>query len=116
MPKPSTPQLEEEFTVVLRNLEQRHAVRMLAISKGFQEFMTSTGAQYKSNSDGGCTTATKVSHDTGRWTSTIDPQMDKEIQTFFDQLYTIHLGTRLLIGKSSPLFTPTLLTNSLVPL
>ncbi|KAF9362542.1 hypothetical protein BGX34_005959 [Mortierella sp. NVP85] len=98
MPKPSTPQLEEEFTVVLRSLEQRHAVRMLAISQGFQEFMSSTGAQYKSGSDGGCTTATNVGYDTGRW-MTIDPQMDKDIQTFFDQLYTIHLGTRLLIGE-----------------
>lgn len=102
MPKPSTSQLEEGFTAVLRDLEQRHAVRMQAVSQGFQAFMASTEAQYNDNSNtaaGVTRQGFQCSHDTRRWT--IDPQMDKDIQTFFDQLYTINLGTRLLIGKSS---------------
>ncbi|KAG0001669.1 hypothetical protein BGZ65_003298 [Modicella reniformis] len=39
MPKPSTPKLEEEFTALLRNLEQRHKIKVLAINKGFRELM-----------------------------------------------------------------------------
>ncbi|KAF9976292.1 [Pyruvate dehydrogenase (acetyl-transferring)] kinase isozyme 4 [Actinomortierella ambigua] len=39
MQKPSTPQLEEEFTALLRSLEQRHKIKVLAISRGFRELV-----------------------------------------------------------------------------
>jgi pyruvate dehydrogenase kinase 2/3/4 len=99
MPKPSTPKLEEEFTALLRNLEQRHKVKMLAISQGFRELVASvqqgqcTTHQNKVllSSGGGCT---KDGHN-GRC---IDPETDKAIQSFFNRFYTINLGTRLLIG------------------
>ncbi|KAI7821356.1 mitochondrial branched-chain alpha-ketoacid dehydrogenase kinase-domain-containing protein [Gamsiella multidivaricata] len=99
MPKPSTPQLEEEFTALLRNLEQRHKVKMLTISQGFKEFMNSVAA-----AQGAGTDAAEIGHcglhfnrDTNRWT--VDPQTDRDIQTFFNRFYTINLGTRLLIGE-----------------
>lgn len=88
MPKPSTPQQEEDFTALLRNLEQRHKVKMLAIGQGFKELMAtvhSRSFESTTGSDGSC------------WT--IDPQVGQDIETFFNRFYTINLGTRLLIGK-----------------
>ncbi|KAG0371980.1 hypothetical protein BGX24_000909 [Mortierella sp. AD032] len=87
MPKPSTPKLEEEFTALLRNLEQRHKVKMLAISQGFRELVASVQGQ--------CAQGEALS-DNGRC---IDPETDKAIQSFFNRFYTINLGTRLLIGE-----------------
>ncbi|KAF9283763.1 hypothetical protein BGZ68_005116 [Mortierella alpina] len=88
MPKPSTPQQEEDFTALLRNLEQRHKVKMLAIGQGFKELMAtvhSRSFESTTGSDGSC------------WT--IDPQVGQGIETFFNRFYTINLGTRLLIGE-----------------
>ncbi|KAG0257366.1 hypothetical protein BGZ95_005258 [Linnemannia exigua] len=87
MPKPSTPKLEEEFTALLRNLEQRHKVKMLAISQGFRELVASIQGQCAQG---------EVLLDSGRC---IDPGTDKAIQSFFNRFYTINLGTRLLIGE-----------------
>ncbi|KAF9329444.1 hypothetical protein BG006_007473 [Podila minutissima] len=93
MPKPSTPQLEEEFTVLLRTLEQRHKIKMLAISRGFRELMENVQTQ--------CTDSKPTNalyyHNGRGWA--IDPEADKNIQTFFNRFYTINLGTRLLIGE-----------------
>ncbi|KAF9899196.1 hypothetical protein BX616_003179 [Lobosporangium transversale] len=89
MPKPSTPELEEEFTALLRKLEQRHKIKVLAISSGFRELMNSAMQQPDYNS---------LFYDNGKgWT--INPEADKAIQTFFNRFYTINLGTRLLIGE-----------------
>ncbi|KAF9349730.1 hypothetical protein BGX26_012005 [Mortierella sp. AD094] len=99
MPKPSTLQLEEEFTAILRNLEHRQNVKMLAISQGFKEFLSST-IQAQSNTsgtDGLSNTGLQYHGDSGRWT--VDPQTDGDIQKFFNRFYTINLGTRLLIGE-----------------
>ncbi|KAF9961863.1 hypothetical protein BGZ72_001414 [Mortierella alpina] len=88
MPKPSTPQQEEDFTALLRNLEQRHKVKMLAIGQGFKELMATVQnrrAESSAGSDGSC------------WT--MDPQVGEDIETFFNRFYTINLGTRLLIGE-----------------
>ncbi|KAG0201490.1 hypothetical protein BGX28_005704 [Mortierella sp. GBA30] len=94
MPKPSTPKLEEEFTALLRNLEQRHKVKILAISRGFKELMENVQQQcieQDSSYD------SLFYHNGKGWT--IDPQADRTIQTFFNRFYTINLGTRLLIGE-----------------
>ncbi|KAG0205580.1 hypothetical protein BGX33_007860 [Mortierella sp. NVP41] len=93
MPKPSTPQLEEEFTVLLRNLEQRHKIKILAISKGFRDLMDNVQRQCIQDSSSN----SLFYHNGKGWT--IDPQADKAIQTFFNRFYTINLGTRLLIGE-----------------
>ncbi|KAF9912604.1 hypothetical protein EC991_010029 [Linnemannia zychae] len=87
MPKPSTPKLEEEFTALLRNLEQRHKVKMLAISQGFRELVASVQGQCAEGQV------------TGSSDRCIDPETDKAIQSFFNRFYTINLGTRLLIGE-----------------
>ncbi|KAF9925852.1 hypothetical protein FBU30_004440 [Linnemannia zychae] len=94
MPKPSTPQLEEEFTALLRNLEQRHKIKILAISKGFKELMDNIQRQCVEQDLGHSTLFYRSEKG---WT--IDPQADKAIQTFFNRFYTINLGTRLLIGE-----------------
>ncbi|KAG0310373.1 hypothetical protein BGZ97_012611 [Linnemannia gamsii] len=94
MPKPSTPQLEEEFTALLRNLEQRHKIKILAISKGFRELMDNVQRQcIEQDSHNN----SLFYHNGKGWT--IDPQADRAIQTFFNRFYTINLGTRLLIGE-----------------
>ncbi|KAF9945014.1 hypothetical protein BGZ70_004137, partial [Mortierella alpina] len=88
MPKPSNPQQEEDFTALLRNLEERHKVKMLAIGQGFKELMAtvhSSRTEGSAGSVGAC------------WT--MDPQVGEDIQTFFNRFYTINLGTRLLIGE-----------------
>jgi hypothetical protein len=92
-PKPSTPQLEHEFTSALRDLERRQAVRMMAFSQSFQDL---------------CNSRSTVTEETpmmvaDQWS--IDPQKDQNIQAFLDRFYTINLGTQLLIGKSSFLLT-----------
>ncbi|KAG0268300.1 hypothetical protein BGZ95_002515 [Linnemannia exigua] len=94
MPKPSTPQLEEEFTALLRNLEQRHKIKILAISKGFRELMDNIQRQCIQQDPGN---NSLFYHNGKGWT--IDPQADRAIQTFFNRFYTINLGTRLLIGE-----------------
>ncbi|KAK3844082.1 MAG: branched-chain alpha-ketoacid dehydrogenase [Linnemannia gamsii] len=94
MPKPSTPQLEEEFTALLRNLEQRHKIKILAISKGFRELMDNIQRQCIQQDPGN---SSLFYHNGKGWT--IDPQADRAIQTFFNRFYTINLGTRLLIGE-----------------
>jgi pyruvate dehydrogenase kinase 2/3/4 len=100
MPKPSTPQLEEEFTALLRNLEQRHKIKILAISKGFRELMDNVQRQcIEQDSHNN----SLFYHNGKGWT--IDPQADRAIQTFFNRFYTINLGTRLLIGKHLGLVT-----------
>lgn len=85
--KPSTPQLEHEFTSALRDLERRQAVRMMAFSQSFQDL---------------CNARSTVTEETpmmaaDQWS--IDPQMDQNIQAFLDRFYTINLGTQLLIGE-----------------
>ncbi|KAF8940342.1 hypothetical protein BGZ47_007793 [Haplosporangium gracile] len=95
MPKPSTPQLEEEFTALLRNLEQRHKIKILAISKGFRELMDNVQQQCIVQDPAG--NSSLFYHNGKGWT--IDPQADRAIQTFFNRFYTINLGTRLLIGE-----------------
>ncbi|KAF9149326.1 hypothetical protein BG015_008881 [Linnemannia schmuckeri] len=95
MPKPSTPQLEEEFTALLRNLEQRHKIKILAISKGFRELMDNVQRQCIEQDPAG--NSSLFYHNGKGWT--IDPQADRAIQTFFNRFYTINLGTRLLIGE-----------------
>ncbi|KAG0285188.1 hypothetical protein BGZ96_010517 [Linnemannia gamsii] len=96
MPKPSTPKLEEEFTALLRNLEQRHKVKMLSISQGFRELVASVQqSQCTKVLSSSCGSSTKDGHN-GRC---IDPETDKAIQSFFNRFYTINLGTRLLIGE-----------------
>ncbi|KAF9201541.1 hypothetical protein BGZ49_008222, partial [Haplosporangium sp. Z 27] len=96
MPKPSTPKLQEEFTDLLRNLEQRHKIKIMAISRGFRELMDNLQREYAGNYyDPSCT---PVFHNNGKgWT--IDPEADKAIQSFFNRFYSINLGTRLLIGE-----------------
>ncbi|KAF9127835.1 hypothetical protein BGW39_005525 [Mortierella sp. 14UC] len=93
MPKPSTPQLEEEFTALLRNLEQRHKIKILAISKGFRDLMDNIQRQCIEQDPGN---NSLFYHNGKGWT--IDPQADRAIQTFFNRFYTINLGTRLLIA------------------
>ncbi|KAG0202028.1 hypothetical protein BGX28_005311 [Mortierella sp. GBA30] len=93
MAKPSTPQLEEEFTALLRTLEQRHKVKMLAIGQGFKELMTSIQGQRR----GYNLHCKKGAADSARWS--VDPQVDKDIEMFFSKFYTVNLGTRLLIGE-----------------
>ncbi|KAF9083924.1 hypothetical protein BGX29_002830 [Mortierella sp. GBA35] len=88
MPKPSTPKLEEEFTALLRNLEQRHKVKMLTISQGFRELVASVQGQHHKEQCG-----------EGLRGRCIDQETDKAIQSFFNRFYTINLGTRLLIGE-----------------
>ncbi|KAF9125745.1 hypothetical protein BG015_004831 [Linnemannia schmuckeri] len=97
MPKPSTPKLEEEFTALLRNLEQRHKVKMLAISQGFRELVASVQGQCAQQDKvlSGCSSSAKGSSNS----RCIDPETDKAIQSFFNRFYTINLGTRLLIGE-----------------
>ncbi|KAG0232409.1 hypothetical protein BGW42_008200 [Actinomortierella wolfii] len=94
MQKPSTPQLEEEFTALLRNLEQRHKVKVLAISRGFRELVDKIREQ--------CGDPTKPhnNHDHTVFYSNgqewvINPLADKAIQTFFNRFYTINLGEHL---------------------
>ncbi|KAF9561048.1 hypothetical protein EC968_005864 [Mortierella alpina] len=94
MPKPSTPKLEEEFTALLRNLEQRHKVKILAISRGFKELMENAQKQCI---DQDASHDALFYHNGKGWT--IDPHADRAIQTFFNRFYTINLGTRLLIGE-----------------
>ncbi|KAG0325867.1 hypothetical protein BG004_003084 [Podila humilis] len=96
MPKPSTPQLEEEFTVLLRTLEQRHKIKMLAISRGFRELMEDVQSQCRNNHQQSPFNSLYYHNGKG-WT--IDPLADKNIQIFFNRFYTINLGTRLLIGE-----------------
>ncbi|KAG0319592.1 hypothetical protein BGZ99_005003 [Dissophora globulifera] len=94
MPKPSTPKLEEEFTALLRNLEQRHKIKVLAISRGFRELMDNVQRQCSEKENA----ANPIFYHNGKgWT--IDPKADRAIQTFFNRFYTINLGTRLLIGE-----------------
>ncbi|KAF9918167.1 hypothetical protein FBU30_000330 [Linnemannia zychae] len=90
MPKPSTPKLEEEFTALLRNLEQRHKIKMLAISQGFRELVASIQNQVLPG--------ISVSGEP-QGNRCIDKETDKAIQSFFNRFYTINLGTRLLIGE-----------------
>ncbi len=92
MPKPSTPQQEEDFTALLRSLEQRHKVKMLAIGQGFKELMATVHSRRVESTVG--------SDDSN---GTMDPQLGEDIETFFNRFYTINLGTRLLIGKHSSL-------------
>ncbi|KAF9109565.1 hypothetical protein BGX27_007479 [Mortierella sp. AM989] len=96
MPKPSTPKLEEEFTDLLRNLEQRHKIKILAISRGFRELMDNLQKEHAGfHNDPSCN---PLFHNTEKgWT--IDPEADRAIQMFFNRFYTINLGTRLLIGE-----------------
>ncbi|KAF9173353.1 hypothetical protein BGX21_011164 [Mortierella sp. AD011] len=96
MPKPSTPKLEEEFTDLLRNLEQRHKIKILAISRGFRELMDKLQSEHAGNNyDPSCN---PLFYQNGKgWT--IDPEADKAIQSFFNRFYSINLGTRLLIGE-----------------
>ncbi|CAO3572228.1 unnamed protein product [Mortierella alpina] len=94
MPKPSTPKLEEEFTALLRNLEQRHKVKILAISRGFKELMENAQKQCIEQD---ASQSALFYHNGKGWT--IDPHADRAIQTFFNRFYTINLGTRLLIGE-----------------
>ncbi|KAI8604276.1 mitochondrial branched-chain alpha-ketoacid dehydrogenase kinase-domain-containing protein [Dissophora ornata] len=94
MPKPSTPQLQEEFTVLLRNLEQRHKIKILAISRGFRELLDKVQSECTQQDPG---TNQLFYHNGKGWT--IEPEADKAIQTFFNRFYTINLGTRLLIGE-----------------
>ncbi|KAI8363761.1 mitochondrial branched-chain alpha-ketoacid dehydrogenase kinase-domain-containing protein [Mortierella sp. GBAus27b] len=96
MPKPSTPKLEEEFTDLLRNLEQRHKIKILAISRGFRELMDGLQQQSIRNDSNG-ENPSLFYHNGRGWT--IDSEADKAIQTFFNRFYTINLGTRLLIGE-----------------
>lgn len=100
MPKPSTPKLEEEFTALLRNLEQRHKVKMLAISQGFRELVASVQGQCATKQDQVLSLSGFSSTQDGNNGRLIDPETDKAIQSFFNRFYTINLGTRLLIGKS----------------
>ncbi|KAF9181517.1 hypothetical protein BGZ51_005390 [Haplosporangium sp. Z 767] len=93
MPKPSTPKLEEEFTALLRSLEQRHKVKILAISRGFRELMDKVQRECMEQDS----SHPLYYHNGKGWT--IDPQADKAIQSFFNRFYTINLGTRLLIGE-----------------
>ncbi|CAO3570079.1 unnamed protein product [Mortierella alpina] len=88
MPKPSSPQQEEDFTALLRNLEERHKVKMLAIGQGFKELMATVHSSRNEGSAGS---------DSSCWT--MDPQVGEDIETFFNRFYTINLGTRLLIGE-----------------
>ncbi|KAG0047258.1 hypothetical protein BGZ83_007663 [Gryganskiella cystojenkinii] len=93
MPKPSTPKLEEEFTALLRNLEQRHKIKIMAISRGFRELMDNVQKQCVEQD-----APNPLFYHNGKgWT--IEPEADKAIQTFFNRFYTINLGTRLLIGE-----------------
>ncbi|KAG0357005.1 hypothetical protein BGZ54_000502 [Gamsiella multidivaricata] len=94
MPKPSTPQLEEEFTALLRNLEQRHKIKILAISRGFRELMDNVQRECIEHDSG----HNPLFYHNGKG-YTIDPAADRAIQTFFNRFYTINLGTRLLIGE-----------------
>ncbi|KAF8944326.1 hypothetical protein BGZ47_004404 [Haplosporangium gracile] len=97
MPKPSTPKLEEEFTALLRNLEQRHKVKMLAISQGFRELVASAQSQC-AQQDKALSGSSNSAKD-GNNGQCIDPETDRAIQSFFNRFYTINLGTRLLIGE-----------------
>ncbi|KAK5815352.1 branched-chain alpha-ketoacid dehydrogenase kinase [Linnemannia elongata] len=99
MPKPSTPKLEEEFTALLRNLEQRHKVKMLAISQGFRELVASVQGQCATKQDQVLSLSGFSSTQDGNNGRLIDPETDKAIQSFFNRFYTINLGTRLLIGE-----------------
>ncbi|KAF9937702.1 hypothetical protein BGZ67_000974 [Mortierella alpina] len=88
MPKPSTPQQEEDFTALLRILEQRHKVKIPAIGQGFKELMATVHRRRAESSAGS---------DRSFWI--MDPQVGRDIETFFNRFYTINLGTRLLIGE-----------------
>ncbi|KAF9352840.1 hypothetical protein BGX26_009356 [Mortierella sp. AD094] len=96
MPKPSTPKLEEEFTDLLRNLEQRHKIKILAISRGFRELMDKLQREHAGNHYDPSYNPLFYHNGKG-WA--IDPEADKAIQSFFNRFYSINLGTRLLIGE-----------------
>ncbi|KAF9435456.1 hypothetical protein BGZ76_006269 [Entomortierella beljakovae] len=96
MPKPSTPKLEEEFTDLLRNLEQRHKIKILAISKGFGELMDKLKSEHQGNSNDPSMNPLFYQSEKG-WS--ICPEADSAIQSFFNRFYSINLGTRLLIGE-----------------
>ncbi|ORX91808.1 alpha-ketoacid dehydrogenase kinase [Basidiobolus meristosporus CBS 931.73] len=74
MSKPNTVKQEEEFTANLRILLKRHRNNILSVGQGFKELLATTGKR------------------------TTD-FCGEEFQNFFDQFYTMNLGTRLLIGE-----------------
>lgn len=92
MPKPSTPKLESEFTTLLRDLEHRHQIKMLAIQHGVQELMQSVSTIETQTTDAEKDDEPKVAN-------RLDPAADQVIRTFFDTFYTLNIGTRLLIGE-----------------
>lgn len=96
MPKPSTPKLESEFTSLLRDLERRHQIKMLAVQQGVQELMQSVSMIEHSNE---VQAIDAEKDDEPKVTNRLDPAADQAIQTFFDTFYTLNIGTRLLIGE-----------------
>ncbi|KAF9915171.1 hypothetical protein BX616_006743 [Lobosporangium transversale] len=99
MPKPSSPQLEKEFTMLLRDLGHRHKIKMLALSQGFKEFTKSLQAQFTDYRDDATSTKASLQSTTDNKRLLIDPQMDRDIQAYFDRFYSINLSTQLLIGE-----------------
>ncbi|KAF9213237.1 hypothetical protein BGZ59_005666 [Podila verticillata] len=96
IPKPSTPKLESEFTTLLRDLDHRHKIKMLAVHQGVQELMQSV-SMIEHNNETQATDAEK--DDEPKVANQLDPAADQAIRTFFDTFYTLNIGTRLLIGE-----------------
>lgn len=98
MPKPSTPKLESEFTSLLRDLERRHQIKIMAVQQGVHELMQSVKSIEHHDSEAK-TTDVKKNDAELRVANRLDPAADQAIQTFFDTFYTLNIGTRLLIRK-----------------
>ncbi|KAG0039595.1 hypothetical protein BGZ82_007573 [Podila clonocystis] len=98
MPKPSTPKLESDFTSLLRDIERRHQIKMLAVQQGVQELMQSMSSIEHYNSEAKVTDVDKNDAEF-RVANRLDPAADQAIQTFFDTFYTLNIGTRLLIRE-----------------
>ncbi|KAF9310197.1 hypothetical protein BG003_008841 [Podila horticola] len=96
MPKPSTPKLESEFTSLLRDLERRHQIKIMAVQQGVHELMQSVKSIEHHDSEAK-TTDVKKNDAELRVANRLDPAADQAIQTFFDTFYTLNIGTRLLI-------------------
>jgi len=97
IPKPSTPQLEEQFTALLCNLEQRHALKMLAIEQGVKELVMALQDRRLAQANDACSTRGSTVGQSSNNNAPC-PEDAAAIQSFFNRFYTINLGTRLLIG------------------
>ncbi|GJJ78060.1 hypothetical protein EMPS_10419 [Entomortierella parvispora] len=101
IPKPSTPQLEEQFTALLFDLEQRHALKMLTIDQGVRELVVALQGHRDNQANDACSMrrCSVGESSNNSYNCNPCPEDAAAIQSFFNRFYTINLGTRLLIGE-----------------